>query len=140
MLNKERALKWADALESGRYKQARRTLKKSCDGQESFCPLGVLCDVYAKENPTAAWLVSKLLSKEKEQIYIFNASEFSSDDVALPEIISDWIGEHAGYGNVFLDGDNVVNLNDNRMESFQQIAARIRKRVADESRESQKVD
>lgn len=37
--------RWVDALRSGEYKQARNTLRKG----ESFCCLGVLCDLVRDE-------------------------------------------------------------------------------------------
>lgn len=40
-MNHEIALKWAEALESGRYSQGRGVLRRG----RSFCCLGVLCDL-----------------------------------------------------------------------------------------------
>lgn len=41
MLNKENMLKWADALESGNYKQCKATLHN----EEGFCCIGVAHDL-----------------------------------------------------------------------------------------------
>jgi hypothetical protein len=40
-MNSEVKQKWLEALRSGKYKQGRRQLRKG----DSFCCLGVLCDV-----------------------------------------------------------------------------------------------
>jgi hypothetical protein len=45
-MNKDVAKKWVDALRSGEYRQARAVLR---DG-DSFCCLGVLCDLYRLEH------------------------------------------------------------------------------------------
>ena len=40
------AMKWAKALESGRYKQGKRALRTRTDnGKLSYCCLGVLCNI-----------------------------------------------------------------------------------------------
>lgn len=42
----ELVVAWADALESGQYQQGKHYLHpKGVDGQDTFCCLGVLCDV-----------------------------------------------------------------------------------------------
>ena len=41
-MNKELKDKWIAALRSGKYKQAKKRLRT---GEDSFCCLGVLCDV-----------------------------------------------------------------------------------------------
>ena len=48
---KKRVLtKWLKALRSGKYKQGRGALCQiDKKGTESFCCLGVLCDLYNKE-------------------------------------------------------------------------------------------
>ncbi len=40
------AKKWVEALRSGDYKQCRYVLR---DDTNSYCCLGVLCDIYSKE-------------------------------------------------------------------------------------------
>jgi hypothetical protein len=37
--------RWLAALRSGKYAQCRATLKKTDGGKDSFCCLGVLCDI-----------------------------------------------------------------------------------------------
>lgn len=51
-MNREIADKWTAALRSGKYTQTDGKLKKRWeDGSCSFCALGVLVDLYTKENP-----------------------------------------------------------------------------------------
>jgi hypothetical protein len=45
-MNLEIKTKWLAALRSGEYSQTRANLRDS----EGFCCLGVLCDIYSKEN------------------------------------------------------------------------------------------
>ncbi len=42
--------RWINALRSGKYKQAEGALN---NGKGGFCCLGVLCDLFAKENKTS---------------------------------------------------------------------------------------
>ncbi len=46
-MHQEIAQKWTAALRSGEYKQTKHQLK-TCDNR--FCCLGVLCNLYQKEN------------------------------------------------------------------------------------------
>lgn len=48
--NTENIKKWVDALESGEYKQGKSYLWQEKNGVDSFCCLGVACDVYAVNN------------------------------------------------------------------------------------------
>lgn len=50
-MKQEIAYQWADALESGKYKQGRHRLKSS---ENTFCCLGVLCDLF-KEQVNSQW-------------------------------------------------------------------------------------
>jgi hypothetical protein len=46
--DKEKAMKWVEALRSGEYTQAQNVLRKP--NTNEMCCLGVLCDLYTKEN------------------------------------------------------------------------------------------
>lgn len=55
-MNKQVKEKWINALRSGDYQQGRHALKNtSYDNKDNYCCLGVLCDLYLKETPTANW-------------------------------------------------------------------------------------
>ena len=45
-MNPQIKQKWVDALRSGEYQQTKGRLRK----EDKFCCLGVLCDLYGKEN------------------------------------------------------------------------------------------
>lgn len=45
---------WVEALRSGKYEQGTCALRKHNFGQDQYCCLGVLCDLYTKEFPNAA--------------------------------------------------------------------------------------
>ena len=45
-MNPQIKQKWVDALRSGDYQQTKGRLRK----EDEFCCLGVLCDLYGKEN------------------------------------------------------------------------------------------
>jgi len=120
------AQKWVDALRSGDYKQGRRALY---DGvTDSFCCLGVACDLFAKENPTEGrW-------RDDE----FVVSGIDSSRASLPRPVADWLGmkrepkfaylqnAYARYGPD--SGQNLVQDNDTRRFTFAEIANTIEAR------------
>lgn len=54
-MNSEVKKKWLNALRSGEYKQGTNFLHKILNDEHMFCCLGVLCDLYLKENPDKNW-------------------------------------------------------------------------------------
>ena len=92
-MNKEIADKWIAALRSGKYKQGKGNLKTvDEDNNESFCCLGVLCDIAPKE------LAEFETKKDPESRNIFN-SRYIKDKMhgglrscSLPESIKEWAG------------------------------------------------
>lgn len=69
------AKKWIAALRSGNYKQAKETLRRG----NSFCCLGVLCNLHAQEHPEIA----------AEQRY---AAKYMGRGNFLPEAVAVWAG------------------------------------------------
>ena len=55
-MNPEVKKQWLEALRGGRYTQGVNYLR---DEKDSFCCLGVLCDLYTKQNPNAKWVQLK---------------------------------------------------------------------------------
>ena len=45
---------WVEALRSDQYEQGSCALRKHIHGQDQYCCLGVLCDLYTKAFPDAA--------------------------------------------------------------------------------------
>ena len=77
MLNPN-AQKWVDALRSGKYVQGQYRLHPTDD---TFCCLGVACDLYAKENPTLGeWRDGNFLTPRDD-----------SRSTLAPEV-ADWLG------------------------------------------------
>lgn len=52
MMKKSLKKKWVAALTDGSYKQGERYLRTN----DTFCCLGVLCDLYAHENKNGEWV------------------------------------------------------------------------------------
>ena len=121
MLNPN-AQKWVDALRSGKYTQGQYGLRPAND---TYCCLGVACDLFAKENPTEGrWRGNN-----------FVVSGIDSSHSSLPRPVADWLGlarqpgaiaylanAHATYGHGPASGQNLVQDNDTRRLTFAQIA------------------
>lgn len=112
-MKKEFAEKWADALESGEYKQGKGKL---FDGQ-SYCCLGVACVLAGRkfeesEVWNGVWVVENTLSESY-----------------LPEDVKIEIEMKHGTGSIFYNGRNttLADLNDNGL-TFTEIAKIIRDR------------
>ena len=145
---KKRVLtKWLKALRSGKYKQGRGALCQiNKKGTESFCCLGVLCDLYNKEQKRNK---KKGLRVEKLDRESWNVGGLSSNpafvrsyndcDGTLPTQVIKW----AGFREENADGEfndatlpELITLNDGssgdwgdgtRARSFKQIADTIEK-------------
>lgn len=89
--------RWVNALRSGEYTQGKDRLKTI---DNTFCCLGVLCDLYSKETGDA-W-------------------DFSNRDgpiyygciTSLPEEVRVWAGMRTGNGLLESDKPSLVILND----------------------------
>jgi hypothetical protein len=104
-MNQEVKKKWLEALRSGKYRQAKEALKVddvSLDGQvciSSFCCLGVLCDLYAKELPQKAhWRDEEFCFEQMEKNYstVFDEPTFipveKCETAVLPGPVMKWAG------------------------------------------------
>lgn len=77
-MKKELAMKWVKALKSGKYKQAKGSLRSRKN--DSFCCLGVACDLLVNK---VAWSLNNPESK---------LVEFGSFKGVLPDSIQDYYG------------------------------------------------
>lgn len=103
------ARKWAQALESDEYKQCKGRLRKG----NSFCCLGVLCNLHAQEHPEIA------AAQKRKGIYLDHSA-------ALPDEVKEWAGMCSSDG--YTDYDNhLVDMNDSEGKSFAEIAKVVRK-------------
>jgi hypothetical protein len=69
--------KWLSALRSGNYQQTQLHLHK----EDGFCCLGVLCDLYGKENNVEWNLANSGIN-----------CEFQDMNVTLPLSVMEWAG------------------------------------------------
>ena len=115
-MNTEVKQKWIDALRSGKYEQGSEKLR-SVTG---YCCLGVLCDLYSKEQG-AEWEfrgITETNLQPKDYWYFEGESEF------LPDSVKDWAGMECKNPSLRVDvtdnddeddwfyNDEIANLND----------------------------
>lgn len=104
------------ALRSGEYKQTKGRLKT----EEGFCCLGVLCDLYLKEQ-SEEWKSSDFIEEDEVLSY-----EIYSCDTLPPESVVVWAGLPCASPGVMIDYRDYVNdlteLNDSLGKSFAEIA------------------
>ena len=105
-MNPQIKQKWVSALRSGDYQQTQGRLRK----EDGFCCLGVLCDLYAKDN-NVEWEPPGY-----NDAYVFQ--EFESN---LPSSVMEWADLE--YCNPHVNGgeSTLVRLNDSGC-TFEQIA------------------
>lgn len=100
-MRKEIKDRWVEALRSGEYQQGQKTLKHG----ESFCCLGVLCDLHSKE-VGGSWADSRV---KNHQSYL-GVLGF------LPVEVHSWAGTRRSTSK------ELVHLNDKLDYTFEQIA------------------
>lgn len=103
--------RWTWALRSGEYRQGTRFLHRK-DG--TMCCLGVLCDLYAKEN-SEKW-------EDNETVY-----DLLGKTKALPIEVQQWAGLNNGNPRV-TSHNSLTELNDDGA-SFEVIADIIEKEL-----------
>lgn len=108
-MNQTVKIKWLEALRSGKYNQTKQFLKTNT----GFCCLGVLCDLYSKENTDSDWQWDDHYGE-----YNFDGQVFG-----LPEIVMDWAGLLEYIPEVIYKNKQttVAHMNDNDI-SFREIA------------------
>lgn len=119
-MNPEVKQKWTTALLSGEYEQGKECLRSG----DSYCCLGVLCDIYVKEHPQVEW---KELDDEVATLF--------DEDETLPTIVREWAGLtlRDPYVDISQSEDNyecesLSSLNDGDW-TFEQIADLIEKQL-----------
>ena len=113
-MNPQIKQKWVDALRSGDYQQTKGRLRK----EDKFCCLGVLCDLYIKEN-NVEW-------QHNEVDDYFYENHFS----ILPSSVVEWSGVKHEIPTVtnFYETESLVSLNDGG-STFEQIADLIEEQL-----------
>jgi hypothetical protein len=108
-MNPEVKQEWLKALRSGEYTQGRNVLKSN----NTFCCLGVLCDLHAKHT-NAEW------KSVDRAIYGFNAYSYEGAELTLPPEVMQWAGLPSN--NVEVDGNTLTFRNDHKKMTFSEIA------------------
>lgn len=80
-MNKRIKSDWIEALRSGDYEQGMEFLNR--DG--TFCCLGVLCDIYRKQEGGDIWA-------DNPYDMVKGIKSFRGESSILPVIVSDWAG------------------------------------------------
>ena len=75
-MNKRIKKLWVAALRSGEYKQGRRRLRSNVN---TFCCLGVLCNIHAQEHP-------KIAAAQKD------SEQYMGSYAQLPKAVVRWAG------------------------------------------------
>ena len=102
---------WVEALRSGKYKQFRGRLRSS---NNSFCVLGVLCNLHAEAHPEIA------ATQTNMSVYLGQSHD-------LPGAVEDWSGFNP---LAFLNGGTrrypyyarLITMNDEWKYSFERLA------------------
>lgn len=105
---------WVEALRSGEYKQTTGQLRDN----NSFCCLGVLCNLHALAHPDIA-------TKQKYRC------KYMGNSYILPNAAKVWAGLKLLYGDEVTIGDHTTDLadhNDNG-RTFEQIAKAIEEQL-----------
>lgn len=116
-INKEAINKWIEALRSGEYKQGYYRLRTYSKKEDTFCCLGVACDVL-KDELDGEWV-------QKADDYTF---EVSDDQFHGQEYMPDVVVEYIGLPERFLN-DDLSELNDRENYSFRQIANKLENKL-----------
>jgi hypothetical protein len=137
-MNPEIKQKWIAALESGEYRQGENYLQNK---DNCFCCLGVLCDIYAKEN-NVEWTKSDDYGNPWSPVTTGpnmihdNGRTLPSEVMKWAEIGEDSPGESIFLENIQVDSDSdevrgmlITELNDECGWDFKRLANLIKERL-----------
>ena len=124
-MNTEIKQKWVNALRSGEYEQGSEKLYSG----RGYCCLGVLCDLYSKENGLKwEFRGDDVIKTEDEivssQLQKFDYFYFDDESEFLPESVKEWaeLRVECEYGeDARFYVDEIANVNDSGY-SFTQLA------------------
>jgi len=106
---------WAEALMSGKYAQVKGGLRRG----DSFCCLGVACDLYAKDTGDGKWYKRN----QHIRVYEFWSKDCEYDHEGDTETPPDIV--RAYYGLDTLEQDDLITANDVLDLNFTEIAQLI---------------
>jgi len=105
-MNPQIKQKWVSALRSGEYQQTQKRLRT----EDGFCCLGVLCDLYIKEN-NVEWNLAN----------DGHTYEFQDNKSILPSSVMEWAGVERHNPDINNGTETLAGLNDTGC-TFEQIA------------------
>ena len=101
---------WVRALRSGKYQKGTMKLRGA---DNTFCCLGVLCDLAVKQGV----IPEPTLSKREGKYSYAHSTNF------LPSVVKDWAGLKTTRGNMSANfGTSLANVNDYKYTEFGPIA------------------
>lgn len=121
-MNQEVKKEWCETLRSGKFKQGKGKLRS---GNDAYCCLGVLSEIYREKTGKGYWVEVKEneLSSAPNSCFRF-VSEHANNTVFLTKDVQDWAGVESS--DVKVRMTSLASLNDNG-ESFEGIADIIEK-------------
>ncbi len=124
-MNAEWKKKWVEALRSGEYEKGKNSLAVNSVGSLSYCCLGVLCDLVAKEEDGYEWI-------EINSTYpVMKTPKGDTSENLLPRELAELLGFERRAPQVVLDGQflGLPSLNDDMDLPFTQIADLIEEQL-----------
>lgn len=128
-MNPEVKQKWIEALESGQYKHGKGLLR---NGNNEFCALGVLCDIYAQEH-NEPWLRHSLYEfkpAEKPSLQ-FKSVEFGllGYTTELPVEVATWAGlvNNQDFQDELNNCQSFIAAENDNSDSFAEVIQAIKK-------------
>jgi hypothetical protein len=126
-MKKTIAEKWVKALRSGKYKQGQEVLHHKENDKNTYCCLGVLCDLYQQDRRSKK---KKMLDVDNEYCTV----TYDGADTLLPDVVREWAGMKTENGSWDDTNDtnanaNLVYLNDEDRKTFKSLANVIEKNV-----------
>ena len=120
-MNKHIAERWVQALRSGQYKQGQGELRPD---QDSYCCLGVLCDLYRVEQGRGEWRAD---CTQRSAFQVPGEDFIEVETAVLPLAIANWAGIQDVAGEISGTSDSLAGLNDEGA-TFPELANLIEKK------------
>ena len=127
-MNPEVKALWVTALRSGEYEQGRGALIQIDEGKQTYCCLGVLCDLAIKAGVAEVRLYENENSFARYQWWDATgdaAGEWSETEGTLPPPVMTWAGLIDDDPVITSGGLTAVEANDSEELSFVDIAEQI---------------